>query len=320
MDNIKVSIIIPIYRAEKYLDKCLKSVIGQTYNNLEIILVDDGSPDNCAQICDDRAKQDFRIKVIHKENGGVSSARNAGLDIVTGEYVTFIDADDWVDKDMIESMLKLAEEKNSDIAICDFYFEDAVHGTSCLKTQKRTYEEEEILENYLLDRLRPEACAKLIKTDIIKRNHLRFDSDFDYGEDMLFNYLVMKHARSLCNLGKCKYHYLQNSGNSSTTPSITDARAKSYLITKRFAEEQSDERLKEMAIWRHIRQVYALLPRILKADDQHFEEAYFEKMRDEIMHYKENILGNNMFSKKQKFATVLLQTSPALFKFLLKKM
>ena len=94
MNKPLVSVIIPIYNVEKYLDRCLKTIVGQTYNNLEIILIDDGSPDSCPQKCDGWAKKDSRIKVIHKKNGGVSSARNRGLDVATGEYISFIDPDD----------------------------------------------------------------------------------------------------------------------------------------------------------------------------------------------------------------------------------
>ncbi|OUQ56652.1 hypothetical protein B5E58_10530, partial [Tyzzerella sp. An114] len=97
MENKKISVIVPIYNVEKYLNRCVDSIINQTYKNLEIILVDDGSPDNCGKICDEYAKKDNRIKVVHKENGGVSSARNVGLNIATGDYIGFVDGDDWID-------------------------------------------------------------------------------------------------------------------------------------------------------------------------------------------------------------------------------
>ena len=100
-----ISVIVPVYKVEEYLDKCVESIVDQTYRNLEIILVDDGSPDNCPKMCDEWAKKDKRIKVIHKENGGLSDARNAGIDIAKGEYITFIDSDDTVSIDFIESNL-----------------------------------------------------------------------------------------------------------------------------------------------------------------------------------------------------------------------
>ena len=102
--NKLISIIIPVYKVEEYLEKCVDSVIKQTYDNLEIILVDDGSPDNCGKICDQYSKKDKRVKVIHKENGGLSDARNAGIDISRGEYISFIDSDDYVEIDYIETL------------------------------------------------------------------------------------------------------------------------------------------------------------------------------------------------------------------------
>lgn len=115
-----ISIIVPIFNVEKYLKQCLNSIINQTYRNLEIILVDDGSPDNCGSICDEYAKQDSRIKVIHKNNGGLSSARNSGLDIANGEYISFIDSDDYVAENFIETLYKLCKDNSVEIAECGF--------------------------------------------------------------------------------------------------------------------------------------------------------------------------------------------------------
>ena len=120
----KISIIVPVYKVEQYLKECLNSIINQTYKNLEIILIDDGSPDNCGKICDEYAEVDSRIKVIHKENGGLSSARNAGLDIATGEYISFIDSDDYVSEDFIYELYRCAEIGNSDIVQCEYTSKD----------------------------------------------------------------------------------------------------------------------------------------------------------------------------------------------------
>lgn len=117
MDS-KISIIVPIYNVEEYLARCLESIIHQTYNNIEIILVDDGSLDNCGKICDKYAKKDKRIKVIHKENGGLSAARNSGFKISTGEYIMFVDSDDWIDYDMVKKLITNIKKYDSDIAIC----------------------------------------------------------------------------------------------------------------------------------------------------------------------------------------------------------
>ena len=108
-----ISIVIPVYKVEKYLEKCVESVINQTYKNLEILLVNDGSPDNCPKICDEYAQKDNRIKVIHKENGGLSDARNAGIDVATGKYITFIDSDDYISNDYVEYMYNLLKQNNT---------------------------------------------------------------------------------------------------------------------------------------------------------------------------------------------------------------
>ncbi|MBE6091229.1 MAG: glycosyltransferase [Clostridium beijerinckii] len=123
MENTKdlISVIVPVYNVEKYLPQCIDSILNQTEKNLEIILVDDGSLDNSGKICDEFSKKDDRIVVIHKKNNGLSSARNAGLEIAKGNYIGFVDSDDWLDKSMYEILLKLLKENNSDISCCDFF-------------------------------------------------------------------------------------------------------------------------------------------------------------------------------------------------------
>ena len=116
-----VSVIVPIYKVEKYLNKCVDSIINQSYKNLEIILVDDGSPDKCGEICDKYAEKDSRVKVIHKENGGLSDARNAGIDIAKGDYLLFVDSDDWITSNICEVLIKNANDNLSDIIACNQY-------------------------------------------------------------------------------------------------------------------------------------------------------------------------------------------------------
>lgn len=115
-----ISIVVPVYKVEKYLPKCIESIRKQTYENLEIILVDDGSPDNCGMLCEQYAKADTRIKVIHKPNGGLSDARNAGIDIATGRYISFVDSDDYIHPQMIELLLDAIKHENADISVCSW--------------------------------------------------------------------------------------------------------------------------------------------------------------------------------------------------------
>ena len=116
-----VSIIVPVYKVEDYIRECLDSILAQTYPYFELILVDDGSPDNCGRICDDYAKGDNRIKVVHKVNGGLTSARNAGLEVAKGDWIMHVDGDDWIEPDMLEKMYAVAEKSQADIVYCDFY-------------------------------------------------------------------------------------------------------------------------------------------------------------------------------------------------------
>ena len=117
-----ISVVIPVFKVEKYLEKCVDSVLAQSYSDLEIILVDDGSPDCCPQICDLYKNKDKRIKVIHKENGGLSSARNIGIEHATGEWIAFIDSDDYIDRDMFQGMLSAAIESKADLVLCNYYY------------------------------------------------------------------------------------------------------------------------------------------------------------------------------------------------------
>ena len=121
MDEL-ISVIIPIYKVEKYLKQCIESVINQTYTNLDIILVDDGSPDNCGLLCDEYEKKDSRIRVIHKQNGGLSDARNAGITIAQGEYIGFVDSDDYISQDMYEKLHSAIKKNNAQLAVCNFQY------------------------------------------------------------------------------------------------------------------------------------------------------------------------------------------------------
>ena len=124
MSTPLISVILPIYKVEEYLDRCVQSIVNQTYTNLEIILVDDGSPDNCPAICDEYAQQDSRIRVIHKENGGLSSARNAGIDWAfensNSQWLTFIDSDDWIHPQYLELLPSAVTDNNTDIGSCEY--------------------------------------------------------------------------------------------------------------------------------------------------------------------------------------------------------
>ena len=168
MENPKISVIVPVYKVEAYLDKCVRSIMDQTYRNLEIILVDDGSPDDCPAMCDAWAEKDSRIRVIHKENGGLSDARNAGMAVATGEYIGFIDSDDYIAPDMYRLLLERMTADGSDIAACgvEMVFEDGTPPRMLTPTGSHVLDNGQAMEAIIReDLLKQPVWYKLYRTD-----------------------------------------------------------------------------------------------------------------------------------------------------------
>lgn len=310
--EVKISVIVPVYKVEKYLDRCVESIVNQTYKNLEIILVDDGSPDNCPAMCDAWIEKDERIRVIHKENGGVSSARNLGIDESTGDYIGFVDSDDWIEPDMYESLLNAIKNTDSDVAICGFYYESLLQticseGCDCILNGK------DILKTYILDNIRPELWNKLFSVRLFVGNE-RLDEQCAYAEDLLFNYHLFKKAKRVVEIKNCKYHYQQGCENSVTAAYINDARATSWYVTKFIVEEQRENNeLYHICVWRHVRTLFAILNRIIISHDKYFIDKYFSDITKEILLYREEILIDKRFALKYKLAVIFITISPKLY-------
>lgn len=245
MDKL-ISVIVPIYNVEKYLTKCIESIINQTYKNLEIILVDDGSPDNCPTICDEYAKKDSRIKVIHKKNGGLSDARNAGLDIATGEYVMFIDSDDFIDIDMMKSMMNNMIDNNVDLVVCNIkYIYD--NGEKVKYNQEdKILDKHEAMKEYIKDGIvQAIACNKLYKKKLI--SDLRYKVG-KINEDEFFTYKIVDRTDRIYYNSKPFYKYLQRNTSIMGTYSIKrlDAVEASYerlnFIKERYPELYVEEK------------------------------------------------------------------------------
>ncbi len=204
----KISVIVPIYKVEPYLRKSLDSIVGQTYQNLEIILVDDGSPDGCGAICDEYAARDERITVIHKPNGGVSSARNAGLERATGDWIGWVDPDDWIEGDMYEYLLENAKKYGADIAVCGLYkvYSDHEERFAVDETQELDNAQgmEALLEN---DVLQSYCCDKLWRRELWQGISFPLGRTF---EDMCMVPLVFRRAKKTVLLPETKYFYRQH--------------------------------------------------------------------------------------------------------------
>ena len=207
----KISVVIPMYKVEKYLKKCIESVLKQTYTNLEIILVDDGSPDKCGEICEEYKKKDSRIKVIHKENGGLSDARNKGIDVATGKYVTFIDSDDFIEENYIEFLYNLIQKYNADISIGSH---KVIYNNRII--DKSTYKEfsensEKILEKILYDDgVDLSAWGKLYKIKLF--DEIRFPKGRLY-EDSATTYKLIHLANVIAVSSRPIYNYVMRNNS-----------------------------------------------------------------------------------------------------------
>ena len=213
VDTAKISVIVPVYKVEPYLDKCVSSIVNQTYTNLEIILVDDGSPDNCPAMCDTWAEKDSRIRVIHKTNGGLSDARNAGMTVATGELMAFVDSDDWIAPDMYEYLYQRLTEDNSDIAACgvQMVWEDKKLCRMLTRAGNCVLNHEEAMRAIIEESwLKQPVWYKLYKTDLIR------DILFPMGkchEDVFWSYQAVGSAKKVSVSDHVGYYYLQRGGS-----------------------------------------------------------------------------------------------------------
>lgn len=208
-----ISVIVPVYKVEPYLDRCVRSIVEQTYTDLEIILVDDGSPDNCPAMCDAWAKKDSRIKVIHKQNGGLSDARNAGMDFASGEYIGFVDSDDWIAAEMYQTLYDILQRDNSDIAACgvQMVWEDG------RPPKMLTYPVQKVLDStaamlaIIEEReLKQPVWYKLYRRNLI--SSIRFPVG-KYHEDVFWSYQAMGAAQRVSITDTPYYFYTQRTNS-----------------------------------------------------------------------------------------------------------
>lgn len=206
---MKISVIIPVYKVEKYLRKCVDSVINQTYKDLEIWLVDDGSPDNCPAICDEYAANDSRIKVIHKENGGLSDARNAALDVMTGEYVTFVDSDDYIAEDAIQTLYDALKNNDADMSVGNM---DSVDESGNISSFYYPANTQTFLNGTEILQLLNQPCApnRLYKSEIFR--DIRYPVGKLY-EDVFTWHKILSKVNRIALTGKVSYYYLVRSGS-----------------------------------------------------------------------------------------------------------
>lgn len=206
-----ISIIVPIYNKEKYLNKCLDSIVNQTYKDLEIILVDDGSTDNSPAICDEYQKNDERIIVIHKPNGGLSSARNTGLNNAHGDYITFIDSDDYIELDTFEAVVKAINDTVDVVLIREKMVDldgNIIRIEGNTPTNKLYYKDQKFLADLIIKKQLTGCCDKIFKKEILES--IKFEENRHHGEDLLFNVEALRNIKTVAYVDSIKYSYVSN--------------------------------------------------------------------------------------------------------------
>lgn len=304
--NELVSVIVPIYGVEDYLSKCVDSIINQTYKNLEIILVDDGGKDKCPEICDEYAGKDSRIKVIHKKNGGLSDARNAGIAIAKGEYFVFIDSDDWVETTMVERLLDACKKYNVKLAACGRYITDGtvINGTAYEGTEG-VYSSEEALNEILSGKsLDVAAWDKIYVRDLF--DDIRYPVG-ENNEDIAVFYKIVDTAGKVAHCGTNEYYYRSRPGSITKLKYSIDARKvieKNLNSIEAFIAEKYQGCGKAFNRYKAVN-IYALLNKYIKCKGTGKAQEY-EHLMAEFRKCRRDFFRDEQTPKKEKMIASLI--------------
>ncbi len=316
-----ISVIVPVYNSEKYLKRCIDSILNQTYKAIELILVDDGSPDNCGKICDEYAKKDKRVRVIHKTNAGVSAARNSGLEIASGNYATFVDSDDYIEPEMYSNMMEKVHQYNCDVVMCDCIKDFTDHSEIYTHDIRAGfYDKEQLVNEYyphllMMENVEYPATISnwLILFNRNKLGNLRYVVGVRYSEDLLFGAQLVYNTDSFYYMKEqAYYHYYMNPTSAThkfTVDKWNDYKTLHFEINKYFSECESFDFSHQIDLCL-LFFVYNSVSNIFSADNLEREKKF------EIV---KNILGDNevrrMFSnikvlklpisKKLKIVTII---------------
>lgn len=304
-----ISVIVPIYKVEEYLERCVDSILTQTYSNLEIILVDDGSPDNCGHICDKYAETDERVRVIHQENGGLPAARNAGLNVATGEYIGFVDSDDFIEAKMFEVLLNCLLENKVDIVQCGITNSEAKEYVNNADIHELLICNQKEAIIHLLSSDEVVTCSvwnKLYKAELFSQ--LRFPNV--RSEDFGLNYYMFKRISKIAVIDTPLYHYVLR-GNSITTGKLRESHFDFIDMIHVMSEDEEEESL--YPYWRIQKAITArnfLIPIILS---NQFVERY-SMLRKDMVGAK-FVLWNRKYSVeiKMKLHILVMWLCPVLY-------
>lgn len=320
-----VSIVLPIYNVEKYLNRCVKSVTNQSYKNLEIILVDDGSPDNCPILCDEWAKKDNRIKVIHKKNAGLGYARNTGIENATGEYICFFDSDDYIALDTIEKAYNLATKEESDMVVFGFCYVRANGETGKAvipHTEKTTFSGKEVQNVFLADLIGPDvkngkqtdlwmsACACLYSLEMIQKASWRFVSEREIISEDVYSLLnLYKFVKRVSVLSEALYFYCENAGSLTHTykPDRYNRIKNFYVACYQLAEESNyGADVKERLSYPYLSNTIAAMKMIVGSDQSKNDrlKQLENVIKDETL---QKVVDKTSLTKEKKLRKLLLE-------------
>jgi glycosyltransferase involved in cell wall biosynthesis len=302
-DNGLISVIIPVYKTEKYLDRCVESVVNQTYKNLEIILVDDSSPDNCPQMCDGWAQRDARIKVLHIENNGVANARNKALDIAAGEYIAFADSDDYMELGMLQTLYDNLCDYDADISVCSYTRENEPDEPANTRLVSHADAMRLIaLGDYKYGVL----WNKLYRADAVKDFRM---PQLICSEDLVFNFYAFEHSENIVECDLRLYHYMFNESSTTNQPFSAGAfdviKAKDIIL-----DNLKGNSLEAFAVRSLIISCFVVATGMIKSG---VETDRFDYIRSRVSEHKKQIYLSNLFSAKDKLKTFLIIHNPKLF-------
>lgn len=312
-----VSIVVPIYNVEKYLPKCLESLYNQTYEKLEIILVNDGSPDNCKNICNKYLKKDRRAKIIDKENGGLSDARNSGISVANGEYICFVDSDDYVDKKYVQILLEKAIETNSDICACNFkYFDESNNIWDNNNKEECKYSRCDAITDILTANQNTGIMVwnKIYKTSLFLDNDIWFDVG-RINEDNFIMYKLYDNANQVYVVNDRLYYYLQRK-NSIMGKTFNEKRFDILVAleeTKQYFKDKENNFLEQLYCYESL--IYITLVNAIIRDNYRGKQRY--ELFDKIYNNKNKYLKNRYVNLKNKFILVVFGKRGILYSKLL---
>lgn len=311
--NLKhlVSVVVPVYKVEQYLKKCVESIINQTYKNLEIILVDDGSPDDCGKICEEFAIKDDRIKVLHKTNGGLSDARNFGLSIAKGEYICFVDSDDFVNEYYVEKMLESALKNNSDICACNFEYFNG-NGKTWIRKEKdeKVYSSSEAIKDIFGLEQNTEVMVwnKLYKRSLFVDNNIKYPVGRIH-EDNFTTYKLYDKANNISLINDKLYYYLQRGNSIMST--FNQKRFDILIAVDETKEYFKDKR--EIEPFRECNELMIYLSLINNMIKANYDGKEKLEIVDRIRKNKKIFLTNKIIPLQKKIMVLILLTNVNLY-------